>query len=160
MTRCVPPPLPGEGHCELAEPKHLNRTDANEARPGLWCVAVTLGDVCDRDALLALRVDGMLRISVIRERVSTSQGRCLLAFVTAFVGTSAKALHSESATQRWSIFQPSRCRPQGGCMLSLFGFDVAAAVAHVDTYSVNAADVVAVFGDAFNVKQTSSPNKI
>ena len=95
MTRCVPPPLPGEGHCELAEPKHLNRTDANEARPGLWCVAVTLGDVCDRDALLALRVDGMLRISVIRERVSTSQGRCLPAFVTAFVGTSAKALHND-----------------------------------------------------------------
>ena len=43
-------------------------------------------------------------------------------------------------------------------MLSLFGFDVAAAVAHVHTYLVNAADVVAVFGHAFNVKQTSSPD--
>ena len=99
MTKCVPPPLPGEGQCELAEPKHLNMTDANEARPGLWCVAVTLRDVCDRDALLALRVDGMLRISIIREHASTSRGRCLHAFVTAFAGTSAKAPDGPSSSR-------------------------------------------------------------
>ena len=92
-----------------------------------------------------LRMDEMLRISVVREDTSTSRARCLLAFVTSSTSNSADALHSDG---------PSSGRPDDdhNVVARYLLSDVTLlrlSRSDVDTYFVDSVYVVAVFGHAF-----------